>query len=737
MSKNVVSLSGEVAKILFQNHENGYAVCVLDAEDGTEYTLTGILPGLSCGEFLKVRAEEQLHATYGKQYRVLEFEKALPQDEAAITRYLASRALKGIGKKRAEKIVERFGKDTLSVLENSPEMLSAIAGISPRLAKSIGEEFRAQFGLRRVLLFFGGTFGPKTSLAIYQALGSGAVEQVRKNPYLLCEAVRGIGFHRADELARSIGYETNSPARKRAGLLFVLQEAYRRDGQVYLPQQLLFARAEQLLGVSAEGFTELVEALAAERSVVQEGGAVYLAAAHALELEAAQRLLTLSSVRLLEKVPHAEEAIAKTEEAEGVLYSACQRAAILAAAEHPFSIITGGPGTGKTTITRALVRLFCSLGMRVCLAAPTGRAAKRLSEKSHVEARTLHRALEMSYLPQDGIGHFARCEQRPLEESVFLVDEVSMVDLELLVHFLRAVKPGSRIVFIGDRNQLPSVGAGNVLSDLISSQAFCVTELDVIYRQAEDSAILRFAHQTKDGAEYPLRENNGDLFFLKRDGGAETAETVTQLLCRRLPTAYGQESLFSTQVLCPSRRGEAGTQNLNRLLQAALNPPSEQKREYAFGETVFREGDRVMQVRNNYDLLCRVEDGFGSFSEADGVFNGDVGVIREIDFAAAQMRILFEGRAEVTYSFSDLEDLEHAWASTVHKAQGSEYDTVVLALFGTPPPLRRRALLYTAITRAKKRLIVVGSRDLVRQMTRQAGYEARYSGLGARIRESV
>ncbi|MBR6530294.1 MAG: ATP-dependent RecD-like DNA helicase [Clostridia bacterium] len=727
---------GEVTKILFQNSENGYCVCLLTDADGEERTLVGTLPSLSVGESLRAKVKAKNHATYGEQWQVLEFEKALPQDTLAITRYLASRALKGIGKKRAEKIVERFGADTLSVLEHSPEMLSAIPGISARLAKSIGEEFRTQFGMRQVLLFFGGTFGPKTSLAIYNALGSSAVELVRKNPYLLCERVRGVGFLRADELAQKIGYAKESEQRVQAGLLFALSQAYHRDGQVYLPREELFSVAAGLLGVEVSALEAPLEALCREGRVVAEDERIYLTFARDLECEAARRLLTLSSIKLFHKIPRAEEVIIKTQEAEGVEYSEAQRAAILAAATHPFSIITGGPGTGKTTITRALVRMFTDLGMQVCLAAPTGRAAKRLSEKSHIDARTLHRVLEMAYTPEDSTPRFSRNEENPLSESVFLIDEVSMVDMELLVHFLRAVKPGSRVVLIGDADQLPSVGAGNVLSDLISSGVFCTTFLDVIYRQGQESAILRFAHEVREGGLHALKENEGDLFFLRRATAAQTAATVGELLSRRLPRAYGEESLFNTQVLAPARRGEAGCKNLNRLLQAALNPPSELKREYAFGDVIFREGDRVMQIRNNYDLEGKVPGELGLLTSVQGIFNGDVGVIRAIDFAREVMVILFEGRMEVEYPFADLEDVEHAYAVTVHKSQGSEYDTVVLSLFGTPPALCRRALLYTAVTRAKRRLIIVGSDDLSRRMARDGVGSGRYSTLAMRLSET-
>ncbi len=737
MAKDPVFLEGEVSKILFQNEENGYAVCVLSASDGAEYTLTGTLPALSVGESLRARAVPRNHATYGQQWSVIDFEKTLPSTPEAVLRYLSSRTLSGIGRKRAEKIVERFGEDTLSVLEHSPEMLTAIPGISPRMAKAVGEEFRAQFGLRRVLLFFGDTFGPKTSLSIYRALGTSAVERVQKNPYLLCERVRGIGFRRADELAEKIGYAKDSSARLAAGLLYVLSEAYHRDGQVCLPQEALLSASAELLGVQEQALEFELDELCRSGRAVREDGFLFLPAAHSLESEAASRLLTLSAIRLLHEIPNAREAIEATEKAEGITYSQSQRLAIERAALHPFSIITGGPGTGKTTITRALVRLFSSFGMKICLAAPTGRAAKRLGESSGFEAMTLHRALGMSYRPLEERTVFARGEQNPLEESVFLIDEVSMVDLELFVSFLRAVKPGSRIVLIGDADQLPSVGAGRVLSDLIESGVFCVTELDVIYRQGHESSILSFAHEVRAGEHHALRENEGDLFFLRRINGAECASTVEDLLSRRLPKAYGAESLFSTQVLAPAHRGEAGCKNLNRLLQASLNPKTEEKREYLHKDTLFREGDRVMQVRNNYELPVRRPDVLGEQEEVgEGVFNGDVGVIRSIDFAREKMCVLFEGKNEVDYPFSDLDDLDHAYAVTVHKSQGSEYDTVVLALSGTPPTLRRRALLYTAVTRAKKRLILVGSEELSRQMAQSEKGSGRYSLLARRLAEA-
>lgn len=732
------SFSAEVLKILYRNEENGYTVCRVSDADGGEYTLLGTLPALEAGERLEARAKLAVHPVHGEQWRVTEYERSLPHSREAILHYLSSRAIRGIGKKRAERIVERFGEDTLSILEHSPEMLSAIPGISPKKAREMGEEFRAQFGLRQVLLFFGGTFGPKTSLAIHRALGAGAVELVRRDPYLLSSRVRGIGFLRADEFARSIGYAADSPGRITAALEYVLEGAWRQEGQVYLPRAELLLRARGLLSLDdGEIGLGLELLLQSGRAVEESGDRVYLRAAHELECEAARRLAELSRIRLLHTVPNAEEVIRRTEESEGIIYSEGQRAAILAAAQNPFTVITGGPGTGKTTLTRALTRLFCDLGMKVCLAAPTGRAAKRMSEKAQIEARTLHRVLEMSYASEESEPRFGKNESEPLSESVFLIDEVSMVDLELLVHFLRAVKPGSRIIFIGDADQLPSVGAGNVLADLISSGAFSVTRLEVIYRQGGESSILRYAHEIRRGEHHRLRENEGDLFYLARESGEATAECVAELLSARLPRAYGEESLENTQVLAPARRGAAGTQNLNRILQARLNPPGPGKREVEAAGVIFREGDRVMQTKNDYDLIGQVTDESGLTTLTQGVFNGDIGKIESIDAAAESLTVRFDRQSVVTYPFSLLEELEHAYAVTVHKSQGSEYETVVLALSGTPPQLRLRSLLYTAVTRAKRRLILVGSQQLSAQMARSPGGSGRCSGLADRIREAL
>ncbi len=739
MASERMSLEGEVVKILFQNEENGYTVCILEDALGVEYTLTGTMPALRAGEHLKARVIAGTHPVHGRQWRVTEFEKQMPTDTEAIRRYLSSRAIRGIGPKLAERIVARFGEDTLDILENSPEMLSAVPGVSPKVAHRAGEEFRAQFGLRRILLFFGETFGMKTALSIYRALGSSAVDLVQNNPYLLCERVRGIGFVRSDELAAKIGISASAPARVRAGLVYVLKQAWQKDGHVFLPRAMLLEHSCRLLELSEEVLAEGLEALLRDGILVAtRGGAhVYLQKAYHLEREAARRLFTLSSIRLFQRIPGVSDAIAKVEEAEGIRYEEHQRQAILTAAQSPFSIITGGPGTGKTTVTRALYRLFDSLGMSVCLAAPTGRAARRLSERSGQDAATLHRVLEMAHLPEEDAPRFGRGEDKPLDESVFLIDEVSMVDLELFVAFLRAVKPGSRVVFLGDADQLPSVGAGCVLSDLICSGAIPTTYLEVVHRQAKESRILSFAHEVRRGVGEKLRANEGDLFFLEREGAESAAATVCELLSTRLPATYGEEVLSDLQVLCPSRKGAVGTVQLNVSLQAALNPPRAGIPEVPHGERVFRVGDRVMQTKNNYELEGRCTLPDGESVRVCGVFNGDVGVVEDVDFSAQSLSIRFDSTTLVDYPFSLLEELEHAFAVTVHKSQGSEYKTAILVAAATPPMLRRRCLLYTAVTRAKERLILVGERRMIQEMIRDDRREERYSALADCIREAL
>ena len=723
-----VRFEGEVKKILFQNPENGYTVCVLDA-NGTEVTLTGVLPSLCAGEYLRADATLATHPAYGKQYRVERFEKELPQSNDAILRYLASRAIKGIGPKSAARIVERFGEDTLSVLENSPEMLSSIKGITPKKAAEIGRQFRDQFGLRQVLIFFGTTFGMKTSLSIYQTLGAGAVELVRKNPYLLCEKVRGVGFARADEFARGIGYGLTSPERLCAGLLYALQEAFWNSGNVYLPRDRLVRAGESLLKAPEKALNEAITCLLEDGKIVQSGDhRLYLPFALSLEAEAATRLVQLSQIRLLRRIPDAEKLLEETEREEGISYAPAQKQAILNAARYPFSIITGGPGTGKTTVIRAIVKIFSALGHRILLAAPTGRAAKRMAEKAHHPAKTLHRALEMEYsASEDAPARYGRDEHEPLDEELIVLDEVSMLDLPLFTSFLRAARPGSRVVFIGDADQLPSVGPGDVLHDLIESKAFPVTVLNEIFRQSEGSSIVRYAHEICSGKPHTLRENEGDLFFLKRVGPKACADTVCELLSARLPRSYGKEVLESCQVLCASRRGEAGSERLNVRLQAALNPPSPEKAELRFGDRIFREGDRVMQIKNDYDL-----DYTAPGEEGRGVFNGDVGVIETVDLKEETVSVRFEDRL-VRYAYPLLEELEHAFAMTVHKSQGSEYGTVLFCLTSAPPMLQNRALFYTAVTRAKTRLILIGEAGYAAIMAKNDAPSGRYSALSERL----
>lgn len=731
MAEALERLDGTVEKILYQNPENGYTVCVVQCE-ASPVTMVGCLPALAVGETLRAKGAWVEHPSYGRQFKVETFEKELLHDEQAILRYLSGRALRGIGPKTAQRIVDRFGADTLSVLENSPSMLSSVRGITPKKAAEIGALFAEQFGLRQVLLYFSGSFGATLAMRIHRQWGAAAAEIVRQNPYLLCERIRGIGFERADNFAKSLGVDENDPARLAAGLSFALREAYTRDGHVFLPEKTLLSRAGKLLGARQEALSAALAATVQAQKLVRDGERIYLPDVYALECEAAARLVELSQIRLFKQLPGAPALIEDVEREEKIRYAPAQKNAILAAANHAVSIITGGPGTGKTTITRALVRLFIRAGLSVCLAAPTGRAAKRMEEKAGAPAKTLHRTLEMGFSFDDE-PRFARDEDNPLSEDVFLIDEFSMVDLPLFCAFLRAVKPGSRMVFIGDADQLPSVGAGDVLHDLISSAAFSVSTLNDNFRQEKGSVIIRYAHEVRTGKTPALRAASGDLFFLSETGAVKIADSICALLTERLPRAYGDGVAKNAQVLCAARRGAAGTVALNRRLQEALNPPGAGKAELALHDTVFREGDRVMQIKNDYEMETVTAVPGRAPLRAQGVFNGDVGYVARIDHTAKTLTVEF-GKSRAVYAFSMLDELELAYAVTVHKSQGSEYETVLFALARAPYMLATRALYYTAITRAMTRLILVGEEDAARAMIQNNAPSGRHSALAARIR---
>lgn len=728
----LLRLTGSIEHVIYANEDNGFAICDLGTESGDLITITGTLPYVGEGDSVTVYGKWVHNPKYGRQFRVETCERQMPADANSMLRYLASGAIKGIGPKIAQRIVDEFGDETFDVIEHHPEWLANVSGISRKSAKSIGADFAEKAGIRSAMMFFRDFFGAAATVRIYKRYGGNAVELAKKNPYRLCEEIEGIGFERADRMARDLGLATDSEDRICSGICYLLSSNAQANGHVCLPRDKTVQGAARLLGVDETAVNDALELLLAREQVHAErlGGIELLYDKKQYENEKyiATKLLLLDRVCPAMETANIGAFIDREQAETGVRYADLQRRAISDALENGVMLLTGGPGTGKTTVVRALLHIFSSMGLKIALTAPTGRAAKRLSESTSCEARTIHRLLEYGGEESGGRGRFMRDESNLLEENVLIVDEASMVDSLLMGALLRAVKPGSRLVLIGDADQLPSVGAGNVLRDLIDSGRFATVRLTEIFRQAQKSLIVTNAHAINRGELPRLDVKDNDFFFMPRSEDASITATVAQLCGVRLPRTYGAMATTGTQVIVPSRKGEAGTEHLNVVLQATLNPQSPEKREHRFREITYREGDRVMQVRNNYDMEWERDNGM----TGAGIFNGDVGVIESIDPTDGNMRIRFEDRT-VTYEFSLLEDLEPAYAVTVHKSQGCEYPIVILPLGNVPPMLRSRNLLYTAVTRAQCIVIVVGREDVLADMVRNNRQTMRYTGLSERL----
>lgn len=727
-------LKGTVEHIIYANEDNGYTVLDFGLEDDV-ITACGILPYINEGDGLILWGNWVHNPKYGRQFKVEQYERDMPADSAAILRYLSSRTIKGIGPKLAERIVSHFGDETLDVMENHPEWLSDVPGISRKKAEEIAEDFKAKSGIRSAMMFFRDYFGAAMTVRIYKQFGSSAVDVAKENPYRLCDEVEGIGFERADQMAMSLGLDPQSGERLMSGVKYLLTSNAARNGHVCLPREKLTEAAAQLLRTDGERVAAAIDAQLDAKGLVSHrfGGTeyVYDTAADRQEKYIADKLLLLDKLCPAVSAGDVGLFISREEREQGMSYAAGQKQAIVDALSHGVMLLTGGPGTGKTTVVHALLHIFRSMDMTVALCAPTGRAAKRLSESTSMEAKTIHRLLEMEFEEGSGHGHFRRNEQDLLEESVVIVDEASMVDNALMCSLCKAVKPGARLILIGDADQLPSVGAGRVLNDLIDSGRFATVRLTEIFRQARESLIVTNAHAINEGAMPCLTVKNNDFFFLPRRYDREIADTVVELCETRLPRAYGKATGGGIQIITPSRKGEAGTDNLNRRLQSALNPPAKGKRELKYRETVFRVGDRVMQTKNNYDIEW--ESGNGADQTAgSGVFNGDIGTVIFIDTAEGEMVVSFDDK-EATYTGEMLDELEHAWAVTVHKSQGSEYPFVILPCYNAPPLLLTRNLLYTAVTRARRMVILVGREDIIRTMVDNNRQTLRYTGLTHRL----
>ena len=723
---------GTVEDIVFRNDQNGWTVASVKLDgDKKRISAVGVMPFLSTGEHAIFDGELVDHRDYGKQIKVSSYESTRPETKSGVERFMASGLIKGVGPATAKLIVDYFGKRALDVLESEPERLTEVDGIGPRRAAMIAESFAEQNGMRNTLIFLQG-YGltPNLSMKIYRAFGDTTESVLRSNPYRLVDEIEGVGFQTADRIAMSLGFGEASEFRLRSGVKYVLSEAANGAGHVYLPRETLVEQAARVLNADGELVDGVMRALVLQGELVAEAigdtTAVYLPRMHRAETETARLMTRLRrSVRPLKLKDGEALRLIEEQEAElGVSLCDEQRQAALAAMTEGVCVITGGPGTGKTTSINVIIRLLRRAG-KVELCAPTGRAAKRMSEATGCSARTIHRLLEYSGEQQG----FARDADNPLDADVVIVDEMSMVDIFLMRSLLCALRPGTRLLLVGDADQLPSVGAGNVLKDLIASETVRVVRLTEIFRQAGQSQIVMNAHRVNRG-EYPeIRARDTDFFLERKGAPAEVAESVVALVKARLPKYMNLDSLRDIQVMTPMKRGDVGVYALNAQLQAALNPPGDKKPELNHGGVIFRRGDKVMQVRNNYDLTWKKGD-----EDGDGVFNGDIGYILAVDRKARGLVVEFDDGRVAEYDESLLDDLELAYCMTVHKSQGSEFDAVVLPLLSGPPMLMTRNLLYTAITRAKRLVVIVGREACVRSMVDNDHVTLRYSALDARLR---
>ena len=740
------TIEGYVEHIIYRNHENGYTVANL-VVDGEELTCTGVFQYLNEGEAVRAKGRYTEHPSYGQQFAVTSFETVIPQDSMAMERYLGSGAIKGIGAALAARIVRKFGDDTLRIIEEEPERLSEVKGISEKKAREIAEQVEEKADMRKAMMFLQ-QYGISQTLGakIYQQYKQDMYGILKENPYKMAEDIAGVGFKIADEIAARIGIHTDSDYRIRSGILYILLLAT-GEGHVYLPKKVLLKRAEELLGVQADYMEKHVVDLAIDRKIVvkeiedektsQKEQIIYASQYYQTELHTAQMLHELNMKDTADDRV-IDEKIKRIQKAEKIELDEKQQKAVREAVKNGLLVITGGPGTGKTTTINAIIRYFEMEGLDIFLAAPTGRAAKRMTEATGYDAKTIHRLLELTGVPQESSGsvHFERNAQNPLEADVIIIDEMSMVDIFLMHALLSAVVAGTRLILVGDVNQLPSVGPGSVLKDIISSGKFPVVELVKIFRQASQSDIVVNAHKINQGVPVVLDNKSMDFFFLKRYDANVIISVVITLIQKKLPK-FVDASPYDIQVLTPMRKGLLGVERLNVILQQYLNPPEKEKKEKEHGGGLFREGDKVMQIKNNYQLEWEIRGLYGiPVEKGVGVFNGDTGILREINTFAETVTVEFDERRFVEYSFKQLDELELAYAITIHKAQGSEYPAVVIPLLGGPRMLMNRNLLYTAVTRARKCVTLVGDEKTFSEMENNRMEQSRYTTLDLRIKES-
>ena len=738
------SITGYIDHIIFRNEDNGYTVMVLKGvSEEDELTCVGSFPVVTQGASVELEGNFTQHPVYGKQFQAVRLTEKMPEDALAMERYLGSGAIKGIGAALAGRIVRHFGDDTFQIVENEPERLSEVKGISEKKAREIATQIAEKSDMRKAMMFLQ-KYGISLNLGakIYQKYGDSVYSVLQENPYRLADDISGVGFKIADEIAYRIGIHTDSDYRIKSGMVYTLLQAT-GEGHVYLPKDELFQRAAELLGVDSSYMEKHLVDLAMDRKIVQKEQGdqilIYPAQYYYLELNTARMLRELD-IFCPEDEKIVERRIVQIEKETGTVLDEMQKKAVQEAAGHGLLILTGGPGTGKTTTINAIIRYFEGEGAEIRLAAPTGRAAKRMTEATGYEAQTIHRLLELSGMPEDDREgqpiHFERNAENPLETDVIIIDEMSMVDIHLIHSLLMAVTAGTRLILVGDENQLPSVGPGNVLRDIIRSGQFPVVELKKIFRQASESDIVVNAHKINKGEQVEINNKSRDFFFLKRYDADIIIRVVIALIQEKLPK-YVEAKPFEIQVLTPMRKGLLGVERLNQILQRYLNPPDASKKEKEIGQGLFREGDKVMQVRNNYQLEWEIRGRYGiPIEKGVGVFNGDTGIIKTINEFAETAEIEFEDGRWAEYSFKQLDELELAYAVTIHKSQGSEYPAVIIPLLSGPRMLMNRNLLYTAVTRARKCVTVVGSEETFRDMIRNEKQQRRYSSLDQRIQET-
>lgn len=731
------TIEGTIEEVIFKNESNGYAVCELK-HDKDIIIIVGYIPYVNPGETLRVSGSWTTHPDYGEQLKVEYFEKVEPETADAIEKYLGSGIIKGIGPATAKKIVAKFGTESLFVIENTPESLSITKGISLDKAKEIGKSFIEQKELKQIVMFLQSyNISPSFAIKAYKRFGNRTLDEIKGNPYKLADEVIGIGFKTADRIAMNIGIEKNSEARICSGIKYIISQ-FAGAGHTFMPKDELTKHGVQLLESSPEVLENAVVRLVIDKQVYLEEidgqQVVYLASYYFAELGVARKLIELSSFEIKNKVSDITEKIKQVEKEENIELQELQKEAIKEALENGVVVITGGPGTGKTTIIKSMLQLFGDLKYNVALAAPTGRASKRMSEACGYEAKTIHRLLEIGYSDSGEEMSFFRNDRNPLEFNAIIIDEVSMVDILLMNHLLKAITVGTRLILVGDTDQLPSVGPGRVLKDIIDSQVVKVVRLTEIFRQAQESMIIVNAHRINKG-EYPyLNAKDNDFFFIKKSSQDIILSEIIGLVRERLPKYNSYDAIRDIQILTPMRKGLLGVISLNKELQSVLNPPSVRKKEKTMREITFREGDKVMQIKNNYNTVW---EKIYSGEAGTGVFNGDIGYIQEIDVENGVLTVIFDDEKIVRYDFSQLEELELAYAVTVHKSQGCEFPAVVMPIFTGPPMLLTRNLLYTGITRARKLVVLVGKEEYLANMINNNNEAKRYSGLAERLRKSV